>query len=566
MIKRSLLILICLASFLFTKAQVNTIPAIPADYFINPLDIKLYLAGGFGEIRPNHFHSGIDIKTNQREGYPIFAVADGFISRLRIQIGGFGNAVYINHPNGITSVYGHLQKFNDKLLSSVRFHQYKEQSFTTDFNLLPIEIQVKKGDIIAWSGNTGGSSGPHLHFELRNTQTEETINPLTLGIEIPDHINPTIGGFYLYQINDAPFNEFTQKKYFQTVGINGNYALKQVVPVSGLFGFGITAYDQQDGSANHNGLFSTTIKLDNEVIYETVISKFSFENTKAVNSYIDYPTKIKTGIVIQKGFTSPNPKVRFYTTLKNNGLISLTDDTLHDVDYILKDYKGNTSTLHFKIKAAETKIQAYQPKGQLMSYKTINNFENEAVKISIPEGNLYDDLDFQFSTSAQPSSGSSKIYHVHNKLTPIHNTYQLAVKPDKNLAPYFQKLLIMNTESGNQGGEFKDGYIVAYPKTFGNFYLRIDSVPPTIVSVNVKDGANLSQTSKMIFRISDNLSGIKSYKGYIDSEWVLMEYDYKTGRLWHTFDDKTGFGKHNFQLTVIDNKDNEKTYSINFFR
>jgi murein DD-endopeptidase MepM/ murein hydrolase activator NlpD len=564
--KRLLLILICIASFLPTRAQLNTIPAIPADYFRNPLDIRLYLAGDFGEIRSNHFHSGIDIKTNQREGYPVYAVADGYISRLRVQIGGFGNAVYLNHPNGLTSVYGHLQRFNDKLLSSVKYHQYKQQSFTIDFDLLPIEIQVKKGDIIAWSGNTGGSSGPHLHFELRNTKTEETINPLTLGIQIPDHIKPNIGGFYLYQIDDAPFNEFTPKKYFQPLGSSGNYALKQVVPVHGLFGFGITAYDQQDGSANHNGLFSTTIKLDDEIIYETVISKFLFENTRAVNAYIDYPTKIKTGIIIQKGFASPNPKVRFYTTLKNNGLIRLKDDTAHDVEYILKDFEGNTATLHFKIKASDTKISSYQPKGKMMSFKTSNNFENGAVKVSIPEGDLYDDLDFQFGITAQPSYGNSQVFHIHNKLTPVHDTYQLSIKPDENLSPYLQKLVIMNTESGSQGGELKDGYIVVYPKTFGNFYLRIDSVAPTIVPVNVKEGVNFSQISKMIFRISDNLSGIKSFNGSIDGQWILMEYDYKTGRLWHTFDEKTGFGKHSFQLIVTDNKDNQKTYSINFFR
>lgn len=566
MTKRFLFFCFLIASFLSTKAQVNSVPAISSEYFSNPLDIQLYLAGDFGEIRPNHFHSGIDIKTNQREGYPVYAVADGYISRLRVQIGGFGNAVYINHPNGITSVYGHLQKFNEKLLSSVRYHQYKEQSFTTDFNLLPIEIQVKKGDIIAWSGNTGGSSGPHLHFELRNTQTEETINPLTLGIKIPDHIKPIISGFYLYQIDDAPFNEYTSKKYFQTSGSNGDYSLKQVVPVNGQFGFGISAYDKMDGSSNHNGLFSTTIKLDDEVIYETVISKFSFENTKAVNAYIDYPTKIKTGAVIQKGFAMPNPKVRFYTALKNNGLVNLKDEALHDVEYILKDFEGNTSILHFKIKSSGIKPPTYQPKGQMMSYKTVNNFENGAVKVSIPEGDLYDDLDFQFGTVEQPSYGSSKIFKIHNKLTPVHDTYQLSIKPDKGLSAYFQKLVVMNTENGSQGGEFKDGYIVAYPKTFGNFYLRIDSIAPTIIPINVKEGANFSQTGKMIFRISDNLSGLKNYNGYIDGQWILMEYDYKTGRLWHTFDEKTGFGKHSFQLVVTDNKDNEKTYSINFFR
>jgi hypothetical protein len=236
------------------------------------------------------------------------------------------------------------------------------------------------------------------------------------------------------------------------------------------------------------------------------------------------------------------------------------------VEYILKDFEGNTATLHFKIKASDTKISSYQPKGKMMSFKTSNNFENGAVKVSIPEGDLYDDLDFQFGITAQPSYGNSQVFHIHNKLTPVHDTYQLSIKPDENLSPYLQKLVIMNTESGSQGGELKDGYIVVYPKTFGNFYLRIDSVAPTIVPVNVKEGVNFSQISKMIFRISDNLSGIKSFNGSIDGQWILMEYDYKTGRLWHTFDEKTGFGKHSFQLIVTDNKDNQKTYSINFFR
>ncbi|MEO5912352.1 MAG: M23 family metallopeptidase [Pelobium sp.] len=568
-LKFLIIIAVSLSSTFFANAQQQTIPAIDLNYFRNPLDIKLVLAGTFGEIRANHFHSGIDIKTNQREGYPVYAVADGYISRLRVQIGGFGNAVYINHPNGITSVYGHLQKYNARLLLAMRTMQYKNQSFTQDFMLTPIEIPVKKGDIIAWSGNTGGSAGPHLHFELRNTKTEETINALTLGIHVPDHIRPVINGFYIYQIDQHAFNEDTKKKYFQTVGSNGNYSLNQVnvVPVSGEIGLGIMAYDQFDGATNHNGLFSTTIKLDGQIIYETVISKFSFDNTRAVNAYIDYPAKISSGRVIQKGFASPNPKVRFYNNLINDGLISLNDKEIHQIEYILKDYSGNESKLSFKIQSNGQPLKpAPISKGELMSWKSDHRFEKDQVKVYIPDGVLYDDLDFKYAVSAQPSYGASKIYHIHDKLTPIHDVYELGIKPDSSQSQYFDKMLIMNTETGSQGGEFKNGYVVASPKIFGNFYLRIDNIAPAIIPLNVKEGVNLSQQKSINFRISDNLSGIKSFNGYIDGRWVLFEYDYKNGKLWHNFDEKTGFGKHELKIVVTDWKDNIKTYSINFYR
>ncbi|TKB98902.1 M23 family metallopeptidase [Pedobacter cryophilus] len=570
-IKKNILFLsILFTLFINTKAQEITQQSIPADYFINPLNIKLLLAGSFGEIRSNHFHAGIDIKTNQREGYPVYAVADGFVSRMRVQIGGYGNAIYINHPNGLSSVYGHLQKFNPRIATMMKGIQYKAKSFTQDIMLTPIEIPVKKGDIIAWSGNTGSSAGPHLHFEIRNTKTEETINPLSLGFQISDHLKPIINGFYIYKTNHNSFNEFTPKQYFQTVGTNGIYTLNKVpvIAVNGEFGFGIMAHDLQDGTSNRNGLYSTTIKLDGNVIYESVINQFAFEVGRAVNAYIDYPAKITSGRVIQKGFVAPNTKVKFYTNVKNNGLIELSDNALHEVQYIVKDINGNQSELKFKIKsnpAAVSKITP-SPNKQLMSYQTAHQFENGEVEVNLPKGILYDDLDFKFASLSKPIYGVSKIYQIHNKLTPIHDAFELAIKIDSNVLAYADKMLIVNTESGSQGGEAKNGFIIAKPKTFGNFYVRIDSVAPAIKPINVKEGANLSQQKNMLFKISDQLAGIESFNGYIDGEWVLMEYDLRNGNLWHTFDEKTGFGKHTFKLVVTDRKQNEKTYSINFYR
>ncbi|OAQ42082.1 peptidase M23 [Pedobacter psychrophilus] len=550
-------------------AQINSVPAISKDYFINPLDIKLYLAGSFGEIRPNHFHSGIDIKTNQREGYPVYAVADGYISRTRVQIGGFGNALYINHPNGLTSVYGHLKKFNPLIAQVVKNNQYREHSFTQDLMLTPIEIPVRKGDVIAWSGNTGGSAGPHLHFELRNTKTEETINPLSLGIEIPDHIAPHISSLYLYQTEDKPFDDLTPKQAFTIYGGNGNYNLGKnaTISVNGQIGLGISTYDQFDGASNKNGLFSITIKLDDSIIYQTAISKFSFDNTRAVNAYIDYAYKLKSGITVQKGFASQNPKVKFYNTLVDDGFIKLIDNELHTVDYILKDIAGNITTLSFKLKNNPSLALKNSSKqnGIKMFCAEDNTFKNDELRLSFPKGILYNDLNFLFSESAKTSYSVSKIYKIHNKYTPVHDVYELSIKPDSALKN-LDKLVIFNTVYGYQGGEFKDGYVTANPKVLGDFYLRYDSIAPTITPVNVREGVNLSTQNQIVVRIGDNLSGIKSFNGYIDGEWVLMEYDFKTGRLWHDLDKNLKSGKHTFSLLVSDNKDNKNLYSISFIR
>jgi hypothetical protein len=568
--KKTFLTIIFSCIFIYTSfSQGLDVNTIPQNYYLNPLDLKLFLSGTFGEIRSNHFHSGIDIRTNQREGYPVYASADGFISRLRVQIGGFGNAVYIAHPNGTTSVYAHLQKFNERISLAVKNNQYLKKSFAVDFPLTPIEIPVKKGDIIAWSGNTGSSGGPHLHFEIRDSKTEQTINPLTLGIRIEDTVKPAINGFYIYKVNNDPFSELTKKQYFQTTGGNGKYSLNQVnvVNVSGKFGFGIMANDQQNNNSNKNGIFSTTILLDNKKIFETVIDQLFFDHTRSVNAYIDYPAKLSQGRVIEKGFALPGAKTSFYREMNNYGLIELTDSDLHDVKYILKDANGNESVLNFKIRNSGSISPEKTPvKGKYFNYLTDNSFSNEDIKVNFPKGIFYDDLDFIYNSSPKTANSLSKIHHVHNKLTPVHQGYELQIKVDSSLLNIKDKLLVVNENGASQGGEFFNGYIKANPRMLGKFYLKSDVIAPVIVPVNTKEGANLSKEKRISLRISDNLSGIKSFDGYIDNNWVLMEYEQRNDSIWHTFDSRTGFGKHTFKLVVTDMKNNIKTYSINFFR
>ena len=543
----------------------------PLNYFRLPLDIVPVISGSFGELRGNHFHSGLDYKTNQREGYPVYAVADGYISRLRVSATGFGNAVYITHPNGYTSVYGHLKKYNDRITQTVKTYQYRIESFEVDFPLLSVEIPVKKGDLIAWSGNSGGSGAPHLHFELRDTQTEETINPQLFGLTIPDRVKPTINGLYLYRLNDEPFSEYTPKQYFQVAGANGAYKLNQspIINVSGQFGFGIITNDKNSASANSLGIYSIELELNGKTIYNSVWEKFTFENSRAINSHLDFPALLKTGRRIQKSFVDPGNPLKLYKTLVNNGLLTITDNEIHDVQYLIKDVAGNTSRLNFRVKYnadAVIKVKHIDATTRF-PFDQDNRFESGDIKVFIPQGALYTDLYFNYNSLQKTTGAFSKIHKIHNNLTPLQKSYTLWIKPDSTLTEVLKsKAIIVDNKRRSQGGVYEDGFVKASARNFGSFYVAVDTVAPRIIPINISNGKNIATIPKLIFKISDNLSGIRSYRGTINGRWVLMEYDAKSATLWHTFDEQTLPGIHNLQLFVTDMKNNSNIYIANFNR
>lgn len=540
--------------------------------FRSPLDIvPPALAGSFGELRANHFHSGIDFRTNQRQGYPVYAIADGYISRLRVQNSGFGLALYINHPNGYTSVYGHLQRFSPKIAQQVKSIQYQKKSYEIDEFPNSLLIPVHKGEVIAYSGNTGSSGGPHLHFEIRDTRTEATINPQLFGIDIPDNIPPVIYSMYVYRLNKKSFNEFTPKQYFQVLGGSGNYRLNSVntINLSGEVGFGIVTTDRHNGASGLNGVYSIELELDGGLVYVSSLEKFEFENSKGINSHIDYPTYLNTRRSIQKSFVDPGNPLKIYSNLVNNGRIEFTDGKLHQLKYTITDSRGNKSTLAFQVQA-DNKATINPPEtqtGRFFSYATVNEFSTPDIKVTLPKGSLYNDLNFVYKKLSKPASNAySDVHQIHNKFTPLHTGFQLWIKADSTLNKYTDKAIIVNTGRTSQGGTFEDGYVKTTPKSFGSFFITIDTIPPSVTPVNVSNGKRLTGISKMTFKIRDNLSGIKSFNGYIDGRWVLMEFDTKTASLWHTFDDSTSSGKHIFELIVSDMKDNNRNYSITFYK
>ncbi|HEY0175003.1 MAG TPA: M23 family metallopeptidase [Pedobacter sp.] len=570
MIKAGFFLLLFSAFTLGTQAQqIFSNSKYPLVDFRQPLDIvPPALAGSFGELRGNHFHSGMDFRTNQREGYPVYAIADGYVSRLRVQNSGFGQAVYLTHPNGYTSVYGHLSRFAPKIAETVKALQYQKKTFELDefppSDLLP----VHKGDIIAYSGNRGSSGGPHLHFEVRDTKTENTINPQLFGIVVPDDIPPVIYALYLYKLNKKPFNEYTPKQYFQVTGGAGKFHLNTAgtINISGEVGFGITTTDRHNGKSGIIGVYSIELEVDGKTIFTSSLEKFAFEDSKAINSHIDYPAFLTSKRSIQKSFVDPGNPIKIYSNLQNNGRIEFTDQAVHELKYIVTDARGNKSTLSFSVKSdGKTITTPDQPDGVPCFYNRENEFSIDGLKVVLPKGTLYNDFNLVYKIKPKPATGAySPVYQIHNNLTPLHIGFDLRIRPDASLGSLREKAVIVSTGGSSQGGVFEDGYIKASPRNFGSFYIAVDTTAPTITPVNIANGRNMSRIPKMIFKIRDNLSGIKSFNGYIDGNWVLMEFDTKTATLWHSFDDRTGPGKHQLKLVVEDMKDNIRTYSINF--
>src|SRR6056297_590248 len=339
-------------NFLFAQTNVN----FPEDLFIPPVKIPIYLSGTFGELRSNHFHAGIDIKTGGETGKKIYTIQDGYVSRIHISTSGYGKSLYITHPNGYISVYGHLSRYNNKIEKYIKEYQYDNQTHTLkifpDKSLFP----VKKGDIIAYSGNSGYSFGPHLHFEIRKSKDHTPLNALLFNFDVKDNIKPKILGIAVYPANPNSYiNGKNTKKIIDTKGIRGDYQLKNddTLRVSGDIGFGIETYDYLNESNNKCGVYSIELKINNSRIYYHEIQEIPFHKMRFINTHIDYETKIKDGRKFQKSFISPNNDLSIYKNVVNNGIIHFSENRVYNIQYIVKDSYQNTSKLDFIVKAVQ---------------------------------------------------------------------------------------------------------------------------------------------------------------------------------------------------------------------
>ncbi len=546
----------------------------PQGYFSSPLDIPLYLAGNFGELRNNHFHAGIDIKTEGVEGKRVYASADGFVSRIKIQHGGYGKIIYIDHPNGYTTTYAHLKEFSSKIDSLVKKEQYHQESFTIDWypdsNLIPI----KKGEIIALSGNTGGSGGPHLHFEIRDTKTEHALNVLLFGLPIKDNIKPIIRGVRIYPLNDeSTVNEKPSPQYFEALNNGTEYKLATTPIVSNKIGFGIETLDKINGSANRCGVYDIQLKIDNKIVFKQKMECVPFDESRYLNAHTDYQFKQTNHKWIHKSYIEPNNQLSIYEKAEQNGMINFNEPGIHEVEYIVTDVSGNSSNLKFKVNSKPevnfAKAPIHKNFAKKMYYHTANEFTSNGFLIQIPSGALYNDIDFKYHSAPHPEGRWSNIHYTHTDHTPLHEPAEIYIKCSfPSSIPVDKLLAIRKTSSGKvrvHVGEYAVGYYSFKTKYFGDFYIYHDTIAPKIKPLNIYNGKNISSQSKFDFKISDNLAGIESYNCYIDGKWILMEYDYKKALLTHFKHGVIGKGKHELKLVVRDTVGNEEVYKCSFY-
>ena len=546
--------------------------------FISPVDFPIYLSGNFGEIRAEHFHSGIDIKTQGVEGKKIFAIENGHISRIKISANGYGKTLYIEHPNGYTSVYAHLSRFNHVIDKIVKELQYENKTFEINYFPKPNEIPVKKGQVIAFSGNTGRSFGPHLHFEIRETNYQVPVNPLIFNFEIKDNIAPQINHVAIYPLsNNSKINHQHNKLIIPAIKSNGNYILQDtsLLLVEGNIGFGIELYDYLNGSNNKCGIYTLSLFIDSLLVYNHEVDKVTFGETAYVKSHIDFAERNATERTIQKTFIAPNNQLSLYKSVQNRGIFTFTEDTTHLVKLVASDVYGNTSSVSFKVKGQHPELpEPYtfsNTNKQLMHWDTENVFENEEIKIKIPENALFDTLIFSYSTSdTNLLNAFSKIHHIHNENIPLFKKYSLSLKIKKVQDALKSKLFIARIEADNTleyiGGEVINDVIVAETNTFGRFMVISDTLNPIIIPLLSKKGF-IHNNGSIRFLIKDTLSGIESYNGFIDNNWALFEYDAKNDLLFYTIDNERieKNKEHELELFVMDKTGNITTYYQTFY-
>ena len=411
----------------------------------------------------------------------------------------------------------------------------------------------------------------HIYIsEIRDTETEQTINPQLFGLTIADKVSPTLGTICVYHLGKEPFSEKTPRQFFGVAGAAGRYHLlkPQVIDISGETGFGITATDMNSTSFNHNGVYSIELKADGQTVYTFAVERFAFDQTHAINAYIDYPTFLKSHRFIQKCFILPGSNITLYPQSVNRGVINFDDNATHDIEYVVKDIAGNTSSLKIKVRSGSAKSaqQSAAANTTFFHYDKQNEFSNDRVKVIIPPGNLYDDLYFTYSALPEKKGTFSEVHRIHSRSTPINDTYELWIKPDNSIGSLAEKAVIVNTEGICAVGNYDNGYIKAKVRTFSDYYVKVDTVAPFIHPLNIREGVNMARIQRIALKIGDNLSGVKSYSGEIDGKWILMEWAYKTRVLSYKFDGSITPGKHIFDLTVTDNKDNIAHFSANFTR
>jgi murein DD-endopeptidase MepM/ murein hydrolase activator NlpD len=540
----------------------------PHRYFRNPLGIPMELTANFGELRPGHWHMGLDLRTEQKENLPVYASADGYIAHIGIRPLSFGKFIIINHPNGYSTLYAHLNEFYPKLENHVRQKQQEKESWAIELDFSENEFKVNKGDLIAKSGNTGGSQGPHLHFEIRDTKTQRSLNTLLFGFNVKDDVFPTISKLAIYDRNISTYLQAPQM--IQVVRTTSGYSMKPGKILTGYnkLSFAITATDRVSGSRGANGIYGASLFYDLAPQIGFIIDSITYAESDYINAHIDKRLRNNGGSFVQHLSKLPGFRGHIYQEFDGNGIIELNDTLVHDIRIEVSDANENISTLTFQVQYRETlaknkKVPAVE---RLLIPGQVNIVDEKEFQVYMPEEVLYDSIPFSYSRQEIfPAGAVSAQHHFGNPIYPLHSDFPVRLKTTKPINENLKhKLVIVKEWKGAKAvrrGMFENSWVSAAFDNLGNFQVFVDtSLPRVNAPGKGKDTLDLSPLSRIVFTPTDNF-GVRSFRAELDGEWLMFSNDKGRSHI-YIFDEQCPFGVHELKVRVEDIVGNvtEKTW------
>lgn len=541
--------------------------------FRSPVDFTILLSGTFGELRSGHFHSGIDIKTGGVTGKNIYAIGDGWVSRIKVSAVGFGNAMYITHPEGYTSVYAHLQSFAEDIATFVLDEQYQRKSFAVDIPVAKGKFMVSKGDVIANSGNSGSSGGPHLHFEIRDAATQDIINPLHFGYKVKDFIRPKITGFMVYP--ESSFSLIDGKNTSRNYNVEGWGPVYRPVDdykinVCGPFSIGVKAYDLLNDSHNKNGVYRYEMFVDGEMTFGWKADEFSFAETGYINSFIDYSNYVSGNGRYVRTAIDPNNQLSMYDG--DNGIIDFHTPGEHTVKFLAIDFAKDTSALTMTFISKDSDVIPYVNEHESISdnevvlkWRKSNHIKKEYLTLKTGPKSLFDNMTIVVRHSELPENinGYSKLVEAGNVRQVAHKRFEIQIPVTEGFDFNANKLCLARYQDGEviyAGGKYSKGNVSTKTKRFGTYFITADTTAPEITPLNLSLRSKEGYARSLKFRITDNLSGITEYNGYFNEQWVLFRYDAKNKLLYYRHDKHLPEGNINLKLVVKDAKGNKSVF------
>ena len=538
---------------IMASTQTSALPEKP--FFVPPFDFPIAFSGNFGELRSNHFHGGLDFKTGGVIGKPVRALADGYISRIRVTHGS-GFVLDLVYANGYSSINRHLEGFTGEIARRVERLQYEKESWEVEIVPRPDEYPVKAGEQIAWSGNTGYSFGPHLHLDMYETSTGDFIDPLPFFKDkVNDTTAPRVQGIMFFpQPGKGVVNESQSRQTFPV-------RLSKPITAWGLIGVGIRANDYMNGVGNHYGVHTVILEVDDKEVFRSVVDRFSQEENRLINSW--------TSGAYMKSFIDPGNMLRMlHASNGNRGLIQINEERPYVFVYTLSDALGNTSKYRFTVQGKQTEIAPVEHREKYaFRWDKVNYLQEPGMELVVPRGMLYDDAWLNYSVRAD-SGAIAFTYQLNDTYIPLQSGCELRIglrrKPVEDLKKYY--VAGVSSRGGNYyaGGKYEDGFMKTRINSLGTYTVAIDTVPPTITPINPR---MWGRNGRIVLKAKDKETGIRHYRGTIDGKYALFGIPNSiNGNLVYEIDPnrvKRG-AKHELEMTATDICGNTTVYKTVF--